>query len=503
LSIIQQIQIKCMKISWVFLVILLPVTSFPLIVRLVGSDVIGLPSGIFLLLMLVFWYLPSMWKGERIAKQHLLLFGFIIFALLSTALSAFITIPSYKGNKIVLEQVQSMLTLFIGAVMFMVTAKWTKDSGRLQQTYRLLNWSGLFVLLWSMAQALAWRIYGGYPAMMEVFHRFFSTGVLYGNRVTGLALEPSFFAHQLNCLYLPLWFSATIQNYSVYRKRVFGFSLENGLLILGVIALFLSLSRVGYLSFFMMLGVFFLQINHRFLDWTFGYVSKRMKIFRDEKTGSLKKRKQIRFWLRTGLMVLLMIGYLVLLASAIFTFVKIDPRMATFFEIDLSQDQWLFRYLGNMDLGPRISFWMAGWDVFAEHPLFGVGLGNSGFFFMDALPHYSWTFPEVRSLMWQSSSVLNPKNLWSRLLAETGVLGFSAFMIWLLGNWQTARELLQKKSPLLRQMGLMGIFVTAALLVEGFSVDSFALPYYWFSFGLVLSAYSQSHGVSKPLALKN
>ena len=175
--------------------------------------------------------------------------------------------------------------------------------------------------------------------------------------------------------------------------------------------------------------------------------------------------------------------------------------MESVFEFNFDEEQWLYQYLSQLDLGPRVSFWIASWNVFEKHPLFGTGLGSSGFFFMDTLPDYSWLFPEVRALIWHSSTVLNPKNLWTRLLAETGILGFSAFIIWLLGNWQTSRELMRKSSPLLRQMGLMGIFVVAAVLIEGFSVDSFALPYYWFSFGLVLSAFRQSQRNSKPVPL--
>jgi hypothetical protein len=38
-------------------------------------------------------------------------------------------------------------------------------------------------------------------------------------------------------------------------------------------------------------------------------------------------------------------------------------------------------------------------------------------------------------------------------------------------------------------MGFMGIFMLAALIIEEFSVDSFALPYLWFSMGLVTAGW--------------
>jgi O-antigen ligase len=218
-----------------------------------------------------------------------------------------------------------------------------------------------------------------------------------------------------------------------------------------------------------------------------------------DKTESLSRYQKKRRRLRVGLFIVMLCVYLSLVIVGALALSRLDDRMSTLFEVDFTQDHWLYRYLGKMDLGPRVSFWLGGWQVFESHPIFGVGLGNSGFFFMDAMPDYAWSFPEVRSLMLGGSGVLNPKNLWSRLLAETGIVGFFLFAAWMLSLWKTADELSRKSSPLLRQVGWMGLFVCAALTTEGFSVDSFALPYYWFSLGLVVSAYQQAQETSERL----
>jgi hypothetical protein len=42
-----------------------------------------------------------------------------------------------------------------------------------------------------------------------------------------------------------------------------------------------------------------------------------------------------------------------------------------------------------------------------------------------------------------------------------------------------------QRSPLVRTLGWMGVFVILSFLAEGFSVDSFALPYLWFALGLL------------------
>jgi hypothetical protein len=82
----------------------------------------------------------------------------------------------------------------------------------------------------------------------------------------------------------------------------------------------------------------------------------------------------------------------------------------------------------------------------------------------------------------------NVKSIWVRLLAETGIAGFSLFATWLYVLWLANRLLRRQQSSLLRAIGWMGALAVVAFLVEGFSVDSLALPYIWVSLGLVTAA---------------
>ncbi|MBN2047885.1 MAG: O-antigen ligase family protein [Anaerolineaceae bacterium] len=485
-------RLKLLKWIWIFLVVLLPVTSFPLIVKIVGSDVVGLPSGILLLAMVLLWLLPRMVKGDGIPESGEGLLVFILLVLISSAASFFKLIPPYKDQSMIREMFQSILTLGIGTMMFFVVSSWTQRAGQLQLTLRLLNFSGFFVLLWSVAQAVAWKSLQGYPAWMELFHRFFSTGVLYKARVCGLALEPSWMAHQLNMLYLPLWFSATLNRYSVHRRRILGVSFENFLFVLGVGVLFLTFSRVGYASFFMMVALFFLRWNHQVINTIYSWLVGRLDVFKRDTTSSLKKRLIVRRSIYVGLTVGLILIYLGLMAGAVYGISRVDDRMGSLLDFNLTQEDALLRYVGELEMGPRVAFWAAGWEVFNDYPVIGVGLGNSGFFFNQKLAAYSWIYPEVRDLMWRGSAVLNPKNLWVRLLAEVGIIGMIAFVLWLFAQWRAAKKLVTKSSSMLRFIGLGGMFTLFALVMEGFSVDSFALPYLWFTLGLVNSAYHQS-----------
>ena len=91
--------------------------------------------------------------------------------------------------------------------------------------------------------------------------------------------------------------------------------------------------------------------------------------------------------------------------------------------------------------------------------------------------------------MFRSEGLLNIKNLWSRLLAETGIIGFALFLTFLVLFAFTSLEMVVKGDGRRKTMGFMGIFMLAALIIEEFSVDSFALPYLWFSMGLVTAGW--------------
>ncbi|MHB8807408.1 MAG: O-antigen ligase family protein, partial [Anaerolineaceae bacterium] len=150
----------------------------------------------------------------------------------------------------------------------------------------------------------------------------------------------------------------------------------------------------------------------------------------------------------------------------------------------VGQDNPLLAYFNELSFGERIVYWLAGWNVFAEHPILGVGLGNAGFYFPKAITPYGWNLIEVRRLAYRSSILLNVKSLWARLLAETGLVGFAVFCSWLYSLVKKFVKKSETKHNMTGVFALSGVFVLCALLAEGFSIDSFAMPYMWIALGL-------------------
>jgi O-antigen ligase len=171
----------------------------------------------------------------------------------------------------------------------------------------------------------------------------------------------------------------------------------------------------------------------------------------------------------------------------------VDWRLARFFQIT-SLDQLklltsniylLFNYLAFAE---RYVYWVAGWNIFNAHPLLGVGLGNAGFYFQHALPAYGWRLPEVMQVYFRGAALPNIKSLWVRLLAETGIVGFSSFIAWCYVMVRTAWSMRLNKRIPFKVIGWCGLFVLIAFVTEGFSTDTFALPYLWISLGIVSAA---------------
>ncbi|MDR3572911.1 MAG: O-antigen ligase family protein [Anaerolineaceae bacterium] len=466
---------------WVCLILLLPITSMPLIVNWIGSDSVAAPSGIALAVLVIIWLVPYVLKRGRFPSQAVPLLGFVLVALISTSLAAFLPIMPYKDISFIKNELKDVLTLLIGICFYLVAAIFPVGEARLQKTLRWLNWGGLIILLWSLVQALSWFSFNHYPDLVRHIQEFFSSGPLYRQRVNAFAFEPSWLAHQLNMVYLPIWLAATVRRFSVHKFRLLGITFENMLFVGGISVLFLTYSRVGLLAFLLTVTYLFIQGNIRLSQW----IKQRMT--RRKLDAAIYRQRTILSFSITAIFI---VSYLAILAGGAFALSRLDPRMKDLFTFSFGKDDPVLRYADRLNIASRLVYWQAGWGVFNDYPILGVGLGNAGYFFTQKLTPYAWSLVEVRDLVYRSANLLNIKSLWVRLLAETGIVGFAFFVSWLYLLWQSTRAGKNNSSPTWKSLSLAGKFVLLGLLFEGFSLDSFALPYIWFALGLLTAASS-------------
>jgi hypothetical protein len=470
------------RAAWLLLALALPFTSFPLVRRLSGSSMVAPAAGLVLLALVLGWLLPYLLRGGKLGRQSLPLLAFLSVSLLSGAAAFFLSIPPYRDFSLLRSELEAFITLAMGACFYLAVAAWTVREERLSFLLRWINWSGLVIVAWSLLQALVFRVQHGYPGWMAGIQSVFVTTELYAGRANGFAFEPSWLAHQLNMLYLPWWLAASVRGTTVHRMRLGPLTLERVLLAGGALALVLSVSRIGLLGFLLMLA-FLLLLGVLPLV---GRLERRLLANNPLSSARLA---WARAALRGGLLLGMAALALGMFLAAGYALSRYDPRMADLFNLKTLQAQSFIAYANKLVFAERIIFWDAGWQVFNRYPILGVGPGNAGFFFPQALSSFSWNLTEVRTLMFRLDVLPNIKSLWVRLLAETGLAGFACFTAFLYVHARFAAWL-RRYSSLMGTVGLAGMFVLVGLLTEGFSVDTFGLPYYWVALGLVAGACS-------------
>ena len=471
---------KISRFSWLIMVALLPISSMPLVTQLLGSDSVASPAILFMLVLLGVWFLPRLLRGGGFSNHILPLLLFCLTALIATALSLFYHMPAFKGIDQFAPAISSVGTLMIGFFFFVMASSFLESPEDARLTVQVLNWSGLVLVGWALLQGFFWYGFNHYPQWMFDFQGMLSARVLYRQRVNAFALEPSWLAHQLNMLYLPLWLACTLKKKSFHRLRLWKFTFENILLLGGAGVLLLTLSRVGVAAFILVLLLVALVLHGRVVDGLVRLLNKDGR----RKFG------------RKAVSALLILFYLLVIAAVVFAFTRIDPRMANLFSFSFNQDDSLLRFFNELKFGDRVIYWLTGWNIFNAYPFLGVGLGNAGYYFPKYLPAYGWSLVEVENLLNRTTILLNIKSLWLRLLAETGMVGFSLFIGWLVSLLPTIIKKIRSRCSSISVFGWMGCFVLVALVLEGFSIDSFAMPYWWISLGLAVAQTDAPEGMT-------
>lgn len=462
------------RYSWFALVAVLPISSMPFVARMLGSDSVASPAILFLIVLMLTWFLPGFRNNKRFSGHIFPLFLFCIAALIATMLSLFYHVPAFKGIDQFAPTISAFSTLLIGFCFFIAASSFVESEKDLQITIKIINWSGLIMLVWCAMQAFFWYGPGHYPQWMFDFQGMVSARVLYRQRINGFALEPSWLAHQLNMLYLPLWLACTWKRHSFHTFRLGFLTFENILLLGGIGALLLTLSRVGVAAFLLTLMLIGVMAHGKIVT----AIQNRLRTQKENNATNPRR----------GVISGLIIGvYFLILLGVAYAFTKVDPRMQNLFTFSFAQEDSLLRFFNELKFGDRVIYWLTGWNIFNAYPLLGVGLGNAGFYFPKYLPAYGWSLVEVENLLNRTTLLLNIKSLWLRLLAETGLVGFALFTGWLISLISALITKVRSRSLTISALGFMGCFVLLALVLEGFSIDSFAMPYWWISLGLAVS----------------
>lgn len=483
---------------WILLLVSLPVTSFPLIAKIFGGSTVNPVAAIFTAILVVIWLIPFLLKGGRISPGFYYLFAFLLVAAVASFLGNLRGVFPWKGKTVVDREMYAWITLLVGCAFYLITTTIIDSQDKLKASLKWINTGAALMIVWTLCQGF-YVVFAEsqYPGWMQRTHVLISIRSLVHGRVTGFAYEPSWLAHQLNVLYFPLWISAVFYLRNGKGKVTRFLTPAVVLLIVGVIVLFLSGSRIGLLGFIAMTGFLSLLVSAKITQKICSGILQRLRIRRVRLIRYFSWGLSVLIW------VLIMMGFLVLAYNMILLASRIDPRLERIFSVD-----WLSmiptrvadigasvglllsaRFANVLLFGERSVYWEAAMQIFSDHPVFGVGLGNAGFYFRETMPAFSWSLPEVVNVMRDGASNFpNPKNLWLRLLSETGIVGFTFFINWMAWHLKSAVQMISGTDSHYRSIGMAGILGLIAMLVEGFSLDTFGLPYYWILFGIVAAS---------------
>lgn len=464
-----------MRLLWGAALLTLPVTSFRWF-PFVGEGTFVRPLALYPLAALLPLLLILAWRGRiklNWTGAWVPLGALILFMVAVTSFGLVIDPIPLRGQFYAGRAIRAMATLAIG-LSFFISAMWmNRNEDDLRFSVRWL-FAGLCLdLAWSGLQAVTF--YTGLLKKEMVTHwqlAFSMRELVRTNRISGLAYEPAWLAGQLATTFIPFLFAAVLTNFRISRLKW----LEPVLLACSLLVVLATYSRGGLLVTMAAAGLTFLFLGRGVLRsvWTWFAGGFRGRI--------------LDAAIRIG-MILVVVGVI----AGAFLFLSQKNFFRRLWEIDAAS---LSEYLVDINAGARGAYSAGALAAFEEHPWTGVGLGGSGFYIYQNLPDWSLTtVPEIaKQLNPENRLYPNPKNIYVRMLAETGLIGFFlylAFQFYILGE---TLSLLRWPVPWARFAAAAGVFAWLAVTFYNFTQDSLTTPNIWLISGIMVGvSYNSSN----------
>ena len=459
---------KISRILWALALVAIPVTSFRWFPLLGESRTLVRPLAMYPLGLLFPLLIFQAWRGTKKitwAGAFVPLGAFVLFVIASSSIGLLTNpIPLYSQDYTG-RTVRALVTMLIGLVFFF-SAVWmnnTEDDFRFSVKWLLV---GLCLnIAWSGLQATAFYTGLLEKDMVAQWQLAFSMRQLDNTRrISGLAFEPAWLAGQLATIYIPILFAAVLTNFRLTLNRW----LEPILLAVSLLLLLATYSRGGLLVTFAATGITFFIFGRDVLRsmWTWFINGFRSRI----------------------LDLLIRLGMIAAILAALAGSVLFLSQRNIFRNLLTANTDSLSEYMVGINAGARGAYSAGAWAAYEKYPISGAGFGASGLYIYQNLPDWSLTtVPEIaRQQSTENRLYPNPKNMYIRLFAETGLIGFFlylAFQFYLLGD---LLSLSLHKQPWARFAAIAGVFAWLGITFYNFTQDSFATPNIWLVMGIMV-----------------
>ncbi len=461
------------RILWAAALLAIPVTSFRWFPFL-GESTLVRPLALyplallFPLLLIQAWRkkITLIWPGAFVA-----LGAFVLFIFTATSFGVLIDPIPLRGQEYLGRAIRALATVLIGLVFF-VTAVWmNKDENDLRFSVKWIFAGLCLTIAWSGLQAVTF--YTGLLDKEMATHwqlAFSMRELVRTNRISGFAYEPAWLAGQLATIFIPFLFASILTNFRLTRLKW----LEPVLLAFSLLVLLATYSRGGLLTTVAAAGLTFLFFGRDLLrsSWTWfinGFRARAVDI----------------------LFRVSMILAVVAVFAGVFLFLGQKNFFRRMWETDATT---LSEYIVDINAGARGAYSAGAWAAYEEYPLTGSGLGASGFYIYQNLPDWSLTtVPEIaKQLNPENRLYPNPKNIYVRLFAETGLIGFFLFLAFQLHVLGDVLSLNLRNAPWARFAAVAGVFAWLAITFYNFTQDSLATPNIWLVSGILVGLSANS-----------
>jgi O-antigen ligase len=453
---------------WALAMLALPVTSFRWFPGL-GESTLVRPLALYPLALLLPLLLVLAWRKKiqlTWAGAFVALGVFVLFALFASSIGSLINPIPLRGQVYDGRAIRALVTLIIGIAFFVAAVWMNKDEEDLRFTVKWILVGLCLNIAWSGLQAVTF--YTGLLEKEMVTHwqlAFSMRELVRTNRISGLAYEPAWLAGQIATTFFPFLFAAVLTKYRLTRLLW----LEPALLVLTTLVLLATYSRGGLLIVVGTSGLMMLLFGRDILKgmWTWFI-------------GGFKERRFMSFIFRLSI-IIAFVGIIV----GAFVFLSQKNYFRRLWEINADS---LSEYIVDINAGARGAYSVGALGAFSEYPLTGVGLGGSGFYIYQNLPDWALTtVPEIAKQLNPSNRLYpNPKNLYVRLLAETGLFGFVLFIAFLFNALGETLSLFKRNEPWARFAVVAGVFAWVAIALYNFTQDSLTTPNIWIVPGILV-----------------
>ncbi|MDH3944764.1 MAG: O-antigen ligase family protein [Anaerolineae bacterium] len=459
------------SILWGLVLFTLPVTTF----RYLPSFYAGTTVKPLALYPLAVLFVLLVWRHLRSRKLPLPraavpLAAFFLVALAATLIGLLYDPLPMRGQTVSARAMRAWFSMGVGMVFFLSAYWMNRDLSDLRRSLKWLYAGLTAVIVWGALQALAFQTALLDENVLENIQLLFSTrGIPKNDRIVAFAFEPSWLADQIVIYYFPWLFAAILTGFRLTRYRW----LEPALLVFSAGILVVTFSRSGILIAVAVTSLVLLITGRR---WMARVAHWLRAPFSKTSAASLAARA-------TRLLVVL--AALTGVIASVYTLSQ-NRYFASFTKLGETAD--LYEYMLEISAGPRMAYAASGIAIYNDHPWTGVGLGASNLYIYDYLPDWALTnLPEInRRLSPDSDIVSNTKNLYVRLLAETGIFGFWLFSAFFLALLADIRRLFKSASPQARYIAVAGLFIWLAVALRNFTQDSFTFPIVWVGLGTVI-----------------